>query len=148
MDAKRFATGTIVGGIVLFFTGYLIFELAFGSFYTANVGSASGVAREPFLFWAIAVASLSYAALIVFTLGNQSGPLTIGRGALVGAIVGFLMWMTADFVIYGISHVANLTRTIVDPVLELVHGGLAGAAIAAVLSRSAGRQRAPAPASV
>lgn len=140
MDAKRFATGTIVGGIVLFFTGYLIFELAFGSFYMANVGSASGVVREPFLQWAIAVASLAYAALIVVALGNQAGSLTIGRGALIGGIVGFLVWVTADFVIYGTTNVANLTRTMVDPVLEFVHGGLGGAAIAAVLPRTAGQQ--------
>ena len=137
MDARRFATGTVVGGIVLFVAGYVIFEIAFAGFYAANVGSASGVVRDPVIPWALAVASLSYAALVVFALGNQAAPLTIGRGALVGAIVGFLMWMTADFVIYGISNVATLARTIVDPLLELVHGGLGGASIAAVLQRNA-----------
>ena len=40
MDAKRFGVATIVGGIVLFVVGYLIFDMMFGSFYAANVGSA------------------------------------------------------------------------------------------------------------
>lgn len=66
-------------------------------------------------------------------IGNRSGSLSIGAGAKVGAIVGFLLWFTADFTLYGITNIANLTRTVVDPLLEIVHGGIGGAVIAAVL---------------
>ena len=31
------------------------------------------------------------------------------------------------------TNIANLTRTVVDPLLEIVHGGIGGAVIAAVL---------------
>jgi len=56
VDAKRFLIGTLVGGVILFATGYLIFELAFGDFYAANAGSATGVERDPQLMWAPIVA--------------------------------------------------------------------------------------------
>ena len=46
MDTKRLLTGTIVGGIVLFAVGYLIFDMLFASFYAANVGSATGGQRS------------------------------------------------------------------------------------------------------
>jgi hypothetical protein len=54
---------------------------------------------------------------------------------MVGAIVGFLMWFSVDFTLYGIQNVANLTRTVVDSFLEIIHGGLGGAAIGLVTSR-------------
>lgn len=136
MDTKRFVIGTVVGGIVLYVLGYLIFVKMFGDYYAANAGTATGVDREHVLQWAIVVGSLSYAALITYAMGNRADVLTIGKGAVVGAIVGFLLWVTIDFIQYGSSNVANLTRTLVDPLLEIIHGGLGGAAIAAVLRRA------------
>ena len=133
MDAKRFVTGTLVGGVALYATGYLIFTMAFAAFYAANAGSATGVDRDGELVWAVALGNLAYAALVMFAIGNRSGSLSIGTGAKVGAIVGFLLWFTADFTLYGLTNIANLTRTVVDPLLEIVHGGIGGAVIAAVL---------------
>jgi hypothetical protein len=135
MDSRRLVTGTLAGGMTLFVLGYLIFDLAFASFYVANAGSATGVMREGQLVWAVILGSLSYAALITYAMGSRNGPMTVGTGATIGAIVGFLLWFTADFVIYGISNIQNLTRTIVDPVLEAVRAGVAGAVIAAALAR-------------
>lgn len=124
-----------MGGVALFATGYLIFNVIFADFYTANAGSATGVDRSAQLVWAVALANLAYAALITFAIGNRTGTLSIGGGARIGAIVGFLLWFTVDFVFYGTTNIANLTRTIVDPLLEIVHGGIGGAAVAAVLGK-------------
>ena len=134
MNTKRLLIGTIGGGITLFVVGYLMFSVALDGFYRANIGSATGVSRVGELLWATILGSLSYAALITYTLENRSETVTVGTGARVGAIVGFLLWFTADFVIYGTTNVANLTRTIIDPLLEVVHGGIGGAVIAAVLT--------------
>ena len=133
MDAKRFVAGTVAGGVTLFVTGYLIFTLGFAAFYAANSGSAVGVDRPDQIYWAVVVSALAYAALIMVALGSTTG-ISMAKGAKVGALVGFLIWATADFVIFGTSNVANLTRTVVDPLLEIVHGGLGGAAIALVLN--------------
>ena len=133
MDAKRSLIGALVGAIMLYATGYLIFDLAFANFYRANVGSATGVDRGGQLVWAILVANLAYGALITYVIGNRTGTLSIGGGTRIGAIVGFLLWCTVDFVYYGTTNIANLTRTVVDPLLEVVHGGIGGAVIAAVL---------------
>ena len=135
MDTKRFVVGTIVGAIVLFVFGYVIFDWAFGVFYAANAGSATGADRSDILYWAVALAVLAYAALIMYAIGNRVGTLSILEGAKIGAIVGFLLWFTADFMSYGYTNLSNLTKTIVDPLLEIVHGGIAGAVIAAVLKK-------------
>ena len=140
MDAKRFVVGTLAGGVVLYAVGYLIFTLAFAAFYAANAGSATGVDRGGELFWALALANLAYGALITFAIGNRVGSLSTGGGIKIGAIVGFLLWCTADFVFYGTTNIANLTRTVVDPLLEIVHGGIGGGVIAVVLGKMGDRQ--------
>ncbi len=133
MDAKWFVAGTLVGGVVLYVVGYLIFTVAFARFYAANAGSATGVDRSAELTWAVALGSFAYAALVIYAMGNRVGSWSIGGGVKVGAIVGFLLWLTADFTLYGLTNIANLTRTIVDPLLEIVHGGIGGFFIALVL---------------
>ncbi len=65
------------------------------------------------------------------------------EGLKVGAIVGFLMWFSADMIFYGIWNVENLTAAIVDSLLELVRGGIGGAVIAAVLAKIADAPEAP-----
>ncbi len=138
MNVKRIVIGTVVGAITLFIVGYLIFELAFGDFYTANMGSATGVVREVPVLWASALASISYALLLTLALETKEGSATVMDGAKVCAIVGFLLWFTVDFTFYGIFNLTNLTLAIVDPLLEAVHGGIAGAVIAAVSGKMSG----------
>jgi hypothetical protein len=83
----------------------------------------------------MAIGNLAYAALVTYTMARRATTLSIGEGAKVGAIVGFLIWVTVDFIFYGSANIANLTRTVADPLLEIVHGGIGGAVIAAVLQR-------------
>ena len=138
MDARRFVIGTLVGGVTVFATGTLIFAMApFGNFYTyaLSAGSATGVARESKLVWAVALGALSYSALVTLAIGSRARSLSIGAGIKIGAVVGFLLWFTADFTFYGISNVGNLTSTVVAPLLELAPGAIAGGVIAAVLGK-------------
>ncbi|MGQ0736340.1 MAG: hypothetical protein ACT4QD_22135 [Acidobacteriota bacterium] len=136
MDVKRVFIALVVGAAVLYATGYLIFDVLFSSFYAANAGSATGVNRDGQLVWAMALANFGYASLIIFAMGRRERDVSIGRGAITGAVVGSLMWFTVDFVFYGSTNLANRARTLVDPMLEFVHGGIGGAVIAAVSRKS------------
>ncbi len=143
MDIKRFIIGTVVGAITLYALGYLIWELAFADFFAANAGSATGVVKDPQVIWALALGTLSYAALLTLAIGTRAGSATIVEGLKIGAIVGFLMWFSVDFIHYGIGNVSNLTATIADSLLELIDAGISGAVIAAVLGKIAGAPEAP-----
>lgn len=136
MNAKRFVIGTLVGAIIMYAVGQLIWRLAFAGFFAANVGSATGVARDAVLVWAVALGTLSLAALVTLAIGSRAGVPTIADGLKIGAIVGFLVWFGVDFIHYGITTVSNLTATVVDPLLETVRTGIAGAVIAAVLAKT------------
>jgi hypothetical protein len=135
MDTKRVLIGTLVGGVAMYVFGYLIFELAFGEFYARNVGSATGVIRDVPLQWATVLGSLSLAALVTLAIETRPGPLTIGKGFSTAAVVGFLLWLGVDLLRYGGTNVPNLTRALVDPVLEIVRNGAVGVVVAAVLAR-------------
>jgi hypothetical protein len=134
MDAKRFLIGTVVGAVVLFFVGYLLFNTILGGFYAANAGSATGVTRTPLLLWSIAIGCVGLAALLCYCMGNRAAA-SLAGGAQVGAIVGLLAAVFMDFVVYGTQNVANLTLTLVDPIAEAVHSGIGGAVIGLVLSK-------------
>ncbi len=143
MDIKRFIIGTVVGAITLYILGYVIFNLVFAEFYAANAGSAAGLVKDPQVIWAVALGTLSYAALLAFAIGTRAGSTTIVEGLKIGAIVGFLMWFGADFIFYGIFNISNLTLTFVDSLLELIRAGITGAVIATVLGKIAGAPEAP-----
>jgi hypothetical protein len=143
VDIKRFIIGTVVGAITLYILGYLIFDLALAEFYAANAGSATGLVKDPQVIWAVALGTLSYAALLAFAIGIRAGSTTIVEGLKTGAIVGFLMWFGADFIFYGIFNISNLTLTIADSLLELIRGGITGAVIATVLGKIADAPAAP-----
>ncbi len=143
MDIKRLIIGTVVGAITLYILGYVIFDLVFAEFYAANAGSAAGLVKDPQVIWAIALGTLSYAALITVAIGTRAGSATIVEGLKIGAIVGFLMWFGADFIFYGIFNISNLTLTFVDSLLELIRAGITGAIIATVLGKVANAPAAP-----
>jgi hypothetical protein len=139
METKRFAVGTAVGALTILISGYLLFAARLlGDFceYALNAGAAAGVPRESPLLWAVVVGALSYGALVTLAVGSQNRHVTIGDGMRLGAVVGLLLWFTADFMLFAISNVGNLASTIVDPFVEAVPGALAGGAVAAVIGRS------------
>ena len=133
-NAKQLVIGTLVGALTLFATGYVMFGIAFSNCYAdfMNAGSATGVERQPFLLWAVALGMLSYSALMTLAIGTSSGTLKIGTGMKMGAIVSFLLCFTADFMLYGVSNVGNLRGIVVDPQLEVVPGAVPGGVIAFV----------------
>ncbi len=135
MNVKRMVIGTLVGGVVLYAVGYLFWEMLFDAFFDANDGSATGVERAAPIIWAVVLGNLFYAKLITLTLEGKSGSPSIADGLKIGAIVGLLLWGTADFILYGFTNLNNLTGTIADTLLEGVHGGIAGAAIAFALAK-------------
>ena len=137
MTTKQWVAGTVVGGIVVFALGYLLFEVLLKDFYAANGGSATGVTRDPPVVWALAVGALAYAALILYAMKAQAASASVSSGMKIGATVGFLLWLCADFTLFGATNMSNLTVTMVDPLVELVHGGVTGAVLGALLPKLA-----------
>ena len=135
MNMKRLLIGSIAGGIAIYIVGYVFWGMIFADFFAANAGSAEGVPRETAILWASALGTLFYAALVTMTIEARSGATLVVDGLKAGAIVGFLLGGTADFIFYENFNLSNLNATIADVVLEAVRGGIGGAIIAVVLGK-------------
>jgi hypothetical protein len=136
MDMKRLITGTLVGGIAMYAAGWLIWDMLFLDFYMANGGGAENLWRETPVLWAVAVGTLSLAALVTLALDKCEGA-SIAKGFTCGGVVGLLAWLGFDMIMFGYSNMQTLTIALLDPALEFVRTGIGGAAIAAVLAKTA-----------
>ena len=133
LNFKQIVTGTITGAITLQVAGYLIFDVVLRDFYLDNVGFAIDAFRAGTVIWALALANLSFSALITLYVINNPGALTVRRGFVTGFVVGFLVWLGIDSTTYALTHLWSLTILIVNPVMAAIHNGIAGGAIAFVL---------------
>ena len=135
MNIKRLSIGSVVGTITLYLLGILIWGNLFVEFFDANSGSAVGVDRESPIVWAVVVGSLFYAVLLTLALESRSASKSLVDGLKIGAVVGALLWGTADFIILGTTNIDTLTGAVADTILEGIRGGITGGVIAAVLSK-------------
>ncbi len=135
MNIKRLTIGSVVGTITLYLLGILIWGNLFAEFFDANAGSAVGVDRESQIVWAVVVGSLFYAVLLTLALESRSASKSLVDGLKIGAVVGALLWGTADFIHFGTSNIDTLTGAVADTILEGIRGGITGGVIAAVLSK-------------
>lgn len=135
MDAKRIVIGTIVGAVVIYFLGFLIFNIVLEDFYVANMSTVPGVFHETQIQWAIIVGETGSALLLTLAILSRGGTPTLSSGVITGAVVGFLIWLTADFVYYGLAAVWTPTIVIIDPFVEAIHFAITGAVVAFVLAK-------------
>lgn len=135
MSAGRFLTATVVGGVVLFVMGYVIWGLAFMGFFESHMGSASGVMKEPMNFPMLILGQLALAALLTLMVGSWARVSGFGPAFRVGAVAGLLMSLGYDLTQYATTNLMDLTATLVDPILGIVWMGLGAGAIGVLLAR-------------
>jgi uncharacterized membrane protein len=135
MGGNRIVLATLVGAVVAFLVGGLIWGAAFVGFFEANAGTAMGAMKETPGFVAIALGQIPASLLLTLIIQRWGSSTSIAGGAKVGALFGFLVALSYDLTMYGSTNLMNLTATLVDPVLSMVHGAVVGAAIGMVLGR-------------
>lgn len=136
MDMKRLMTGTIVGGIAMMAAGYVIWDVLMTDWFAANAGSAENLWREAPVWWAVILGTCVLAALVTAII-DKCDDLTVMSGFKWGGLIGLMIWLGVDMILFGYSNMNSLTASLVDPALEFVRTGIGGAAIAAVLGKTA-----------
>ena len=126
---NRVLVGGLIGGIVFFFLGYLIYGMALATVFEEN--TLEGVARSMDDFqWAFLIlGNLFFGFLLAYVL-DKANSLSFGTGATVGAIVGLLVGLAVNFTMYGTSHTHTLTGHFVDiiglTIMSAIAGGIIG----------------------
>ena len=134
MTTQKLLVGTIVGWVVLFFLGYLVFGILMADFYRANTGTAIGVEKMPLNLLAIGIGQLASAGALTLIL-SWVGVRSIGQGASMAGVVGLLFFLGVDLTTFGSTNTSTLKVTLVEPVIIGILYAIAGGAIAAVAGR-------------
>ncbi len=127
--------GTLAGGIVYFFLGFLVYGILLQSFYEANTGSATGVMRldDEMQWWALILGNLAYAGFITYVWLKWAHISTFKSGFKGGAAMGFLLVLGSNLIMYGVTNLSNLTATLVEIVVATVLTAIIGGVVGAVL---------------
>lgn len=134
MSSNRSLLAALVGGVVVFLVGGVFYGWLLADFFAANQG-ASGVMREPadvdyvHLFLGQMVLG-AFLAVVIDKWARVGG---VVPGLKIGAISGLMIALGYDLTLFGVTNMANITATLVDPFVALIQMACAGAAIGAVL---------------
>ena len=133
MTSNRFVLAALAGGVVMFLGGGLLYGVVLASFFAANVGSAVGVMRDPPDYVHLALGQMVLGVYLAVVMDKWAGVGGVAAGLKIGAISGLLIALGYDLTLFGTSNMANITSTLVDPLVFMVQSACAGATIGAVL---------------
>jgi uncharacterized membrane protein len=135
-NSKNFLLSGLVGGIVSFFVGFLIYGILLAKMMDASTGTATNVMRGPndMVYWSIMLGSL-FMGLTLAYIFELAKIKSVGTGCIVGAIAGLLIIAGHDFTSYGTSNLFNLNGLFADVIASTIMQAITGAAIGFVNSK-------------
>lgn len=137
MDIKKRVIATLAGTVSLFLLGWIFYGMLFMDFFESNSGSAIGVMRsdEEMVYWALILGNVFQAYLLVYVFDKWGAVNSFGEGLKCGAILGLIVALGMDFILYGTTNNMNLTATMVDPLIVMVMMGLTGGIIGIIIKK-------------
>jgi hypothetical protein len=128
----------LVGTIVYFGIGWLVFEGLLGKYMSANTTQIVGFKKseEESSMLMLIVSCAAYALLLAVVMGNWTQVSTFKEGAIFGATVGTLVATMTNSYWYSTSHFFNgFAPVLADIAAAGVTVGIMGGAIAWILGK-------------
>ncbi len=99
----------VLGTVVYFSVGYIVFELLLGTYTEAHTTQIAGFKKseDEFSFFFLLVSCAAYAALITFLLIYLLKETSVVRGFLISSVTGMLVAVMTDTYWYASSHFYN-----------------------------------------
>jgi hypothetical protein len=135
MDSKKFLIGTLVGGIALFFLGYLLYGMLLMNFFTQHSHAPAGAdkAMSDLIWWALVLGNFVTGALLTYVILKVGNVNSFGSAAGIAATIGLLMSLGDDLIRYATANSFDLTALFTDVVVFTIMTAIAGGIIGAVL---------------
>lgn len=134
MNSNKILVAGIVGSVVAFILGWLIWGMALSG---VDMGVPDGIMRsdEEMQFLPLAIGHLGFGFLLAIIFGRWASISTFSTGAKAGAMIGFLFSFANDFIMLGTSHLMNTNGAIIDIVAATVSMAITGGVVAWWLGR-------------
>jgi len=130
MNFKKLFIGGIVGGILYFGLGYLVYGNLLADFMHKHPGTATGVDRamEDFQFLYLIIGNLTLGFLLayIFVKANVN---SMAAGLVTGGIVGLLLSVSIDTMMYATTNIISKTAMAADVAAMTVISAIVGAGI-------------------
>jgi hypothetical protein len=134
----KIALATLVGTIVYFGIGWLVFEGLLGKYMSANTTQIVGFKKseEEASMPMLIVSCAAYALLLAVVMGNWTQINTFKGGAILGATVGILVATMTNSYWYSTSHFFyGFAPILVDIAAAGLTVGIMGGAVAWMLGK-------------
>ncbi len=134
MDIKKLLMGGIVGGILYFGLGYLIYGNLLLNFMKNHPGTAMNVDRADadfqFLYLIIGNLAMGFLLAYIFVKSNVN---SLAGGFVTGGVVGALVSVGVDCTMYGTTNILSKTAMAVDVAVMTVVFAFIGAVVGMVM---------------
>ncbi|HMR43038.1 MAG TPA: hypothetical protein PKC40_04355 [Saprospiraceae bacterium] len=134
MNSKVLVAG-IIGGIVAFLLGWLVYGILLMDFMAGQAGSATGVSKEMPDMLPLVLGNLFWGLAYAYIFGTWANIKTFSGGAMGGAIVGGLFAAAFDLIMLGTTNIMTPTGAIVDVIASIVMSAVVGGVIGWWLGR-------------
>jgi hypothetical protein len=135
MKTSKILLATLVGGIVFFLLGWLVYGILLMDFMQNNSQMVAGAEKDPPVWWALIVAHFLFALLLAVIYGRWASISTFATGAKAGAVIGIILSLGIDLFFYATMVGHTATTIIVDVIASVVIMAISGGVIAWVLGR-------------
>ena len=128
MNLKKILLPGIAGGVIYFFLGYLFYGLLFKDAMGNNI---AGVNRpvDQMVWWILILGEIFYGLLLAFII-SKSTDVSFMTGLVTGAITGFLVSSSFDFVMHSTTYLFNKKQVIYDVAIVTVMSAITGGVVA------------------
>ena len=128
MNTSKFIVGGLIGGVLFFLLGWLIYGMLLMDFMTQHMSAAAASVMRPeaeWPWWAMITGNFGLGFLLSFVI-NKSNVASVSNGAVTGAVVMFLMSFSINFIMYAQMNLSDLTSIVVDMIASAVIGAIVG----------------------
>jgi len=130
---NRVIWATLAGGVASYLLGWLIYGIILHDM-SNMYGSATGVQRTDMsAMWALILGNFVLAYFLAHVFSRWAGVNTLQGGLQTGALLGFLIWLGVDLIMFGTTNIYSTTGLVVDVVTSAIMGAVTGAVVGWVL---------------
>jgi len=129
MKTNKILLGGIVGSVLFFLLGWVIYGILLKDFMASNYNQSVYRPTEDTILWAMIASNLGWGFILSFVL-NWANVTNALSGAKLAAIIGFLLAVSVDLGFYAMTTmITNLTAVLVDIIVYIVMSGIIGATV-------------------
>jgi len=133
MNTQKFIVSGIVGGIVMFVAGYVVYGLVLMNYLNTHPGLADPkiVHRQmsEFVWWALILGHIFYGLTLSYIYNKWANISTAAAGAMAGAILGLLFVLSYDLPMYGTTMLLSKYSFAADVLGNVIVSTITGAAV-------------------